>query len=194
MKYASKLICAAFSAGLIASGASAATVTIQDVGGTVAYASITYAGTDSDILGWYDNAWNLTLAEWFPGGNNPYESDLVGDIIGDPNLNLGGTELTISGQSVTVPGNTYFTAKFNQSLAVFHNTSDSAIEFTFALDPDCRDVGAANECGALSHSKHVSDGSNNNNNNPPVVPLPAAGWLLIGALGGLAAFRRKKTA
>jgi hypothetical protein len=27
---------------------------------------------------------------------------------------------------------------------------------------------------------------------PPVVPLPAAGWLLVGALGGLVALRRSK--
>jgi hypothetical protein len=29
---------------------------------------------------------------------------------------------------------------------------------------------------------------------PPVIPLPAAGWLLIAGLGGLAALRRKKAA
>ena len=29
---------------------------------------------------------------------------------------------------------------------------------------------------------------------PPTVPLPAAGFLLVGALGGLAALRRRKTA
>jgi hypothetical protein len=30
--------------------------------------------------------------------------------------------------------------------------------------------------------------------NPPVIPLPAAGWLLIAGVGGLAALKRKKRA
>lgn len=44
---------------------------------------------------------------------------------------------------------------------------------------------------SLSNSTLTTDGRDPGNPNP-VVPLPAAGWLMMASLGGLAAMRRKK--
>lgn len=45
---------------------------------------------------------------------------------------------------------------------------------------------------SLGKSVLTTDGSGPGNPNPGVIPLPAAGWLMIGGIGGLAALRRKK--
>lgn len=47
---------------------------------------------------------------------------------------------------------------------------------------------------SLSKSVITTDGSGAGNPNPGTVPLPAGGLLLIGALGGLGALRRKRAA
>lgn len=49
---------------------------------------------------------------------------------------------------------------------------------------------------AVSLAKSVisTDGAGPGNPNPGAVPLPAAGWLMIAGLGGLAAARRRKKA
>ncbi len=44
------------------------------------------------------------------------------------------------------------------------------------------------DCKDLSHISFYNTGT------PPVVPLPAAGWLMIAGLGGLAALKRRKKA
>lgn len=177
------------------SGASGSTVTIQNVGGTIVYGSISYTGASSDILGWYNGAWVENLAERFAAGNNASESSLVGNIIGNPTLNLGSTELPLVGQSTTVPQNTYFTAKFGQSLAIFHNTSDGALSVTFSKDDNCKDFAASNaDCGGISHFKHVGDGTPTGDDVTTPVPLPAAGWMLLAGLGLLGAMRRRHRA
>ena len=48
--------------------------------------------------------------------------------------------------------------------------------------------------GAAGRWQSVGDGNADSGTGMGVVPLPAAGWLLIGALGGLAALRRKRKA
>lgn len=45
---------------------------------------------------------------------------------------------------------------------------------------------------SLGKSVLTTDGSGPGNPNPGIVPLPAAGWLMIAGIGGLAALRRKK--
>jgi opacity protein-like surface antigen len=163
--------------------AQAATVTIQNVGGTIVYGTLSYAGADSDIQGYYNGAFSDLLAERFPAGNNADESALVGGIAGISGLDLGGTELPITGSSATIAGYTYFTAKFGQSLAVFYNALSTSITVTFAPSDTCRSqADSPSHCGGISHYKHVT---------VTPVPLPAAGFLLLGTLGGLLALRRK---
>lgn len=189
------LIAAALAGGMVAGAAgtaSALTVTIKDVAGTTVFGAInTDIGSLGDVVGWFDGAWNDTMAERFASGSNKYESDLVATASGLTSVKLGGTELAISGSTATVAANTYFTAKFGQSLAVFHNTLDDAIKVTF--DKSVCTSSVSNQCGTISHYKAISDGSTPDTPDTPAVPLPAAGWLLIGAFGGLAAMRRKKS-
>ena len=167
-----------------ATAGTAATVTIQSIGGTPVYGTLSYTGADSAIQGFYSGALNDTLAERYASGNNAYESALVAGIAGLPGLSLGGTELAISGSSTTIEAYTYFTTKFAQSLAVFYNGSAGAIEVSFSSE-GCTAI--SRECGGISHYKHVTvDGP------PSVVPLPAAGLMLLTALGGLGFARRRK--
>lgn len=45
---------------------------------------------------------------------------------------------------------------------------------------------------SLAKSVITTDGANPGNPNPGVIPLPAAGWLMLAGLGGLAALRRRR--
>ena len=47
---------------------------------------------------------------------------------------------------------------------------------------------------SLGKSVITTDGGNPGNPNPGTVPLPAAGWLMMAGLGGLAAMRRRRKA
>ncbi len=167
----------------LATAASAATVTIQDVSGSPVYGALSYTGADSDIQGYYGGAWNDLLAERYAAGNNAYESNLVAGITGISGLDLGGTALAIVGSSTTIAAYTYFTAKFAQSLAVFYNGTANAIQVSFSSS-ECTAT-TNNVCGEISHYKHVTV-------EPGVVPLPAGGVLMLTALGGLAFARRRK--
>lgn len=58
------------------------------------------------------------------------------------------------------------------------------------------DIDVLNAGWLVSLAKSVisTDGAGPGNPNPGAVPLPAAGWLMIAGLGGLAAARRRKKA
>lgn len=164
--------------------AQAATLTIKNLAETITFGSLSYTGAVGDIQGYFNGAFSDTLAERFDSGNNPEESALVGGIIGDPDLDLGGTELPITGSSASIDGYTYFTAKFGQSVAVFYNTLATSITVTFAKSDTCKDQAPNNQCGGISHYKHVTV--------TPQVPLPAGLPLLALGLGALALVRRRK--
>lgn len=54
------------------------------------------------------------------------------------------------------------------------------------------DVLGAGWLVSLGKSVITTDGANPGNPNPGTIPLPAAGWLMIAGLGGLAAARRRR--
>ncbi|MEL6958099.1 MAG: VPLPA-CTERM sorting domain-containing protein [Pseudomonadota bacterium] len=169
----------------------AASITITDQPSTTVFGTLTYTGADSDIVGYYGGSTSPLLAERYPSGSNGYESALLASAFGlDPGLNLGGSELPITGTGTTIAGNTYFTAKFGQSLALFHNTTSQSIDVSWieGSSQDCKSGGfSPNACGGISHYKHVTI-------DPSVVPLPASGLLSLLGLAGFAALRRRKTA
>lgn len=179
-----KIAAAALLSVGFATAGSAATVTIQSVGGSPIFGTLTYTGADSDIQGFYSGSLNDTLAERYASGNNAYESNLVASLAGLPGLDLGGTELPLVGSSTTIAAFTYFTAKFAQSLAVFYNGTANAIDVSFSSSSCTSTV--RNQCGAISHYKHVTVTP------PNVVPLPAAGLMLLTAVGAMGFARRRK--
>lgn len=193
----------ALAASFATSSAWAATITL-DVQNVVTapdtptvFGVLQYEGTLGDILGFYNATTSNALAERFDAGNNGDEEDLVETLTGLTMVSLGGTELPITGTSASVAANTYFTAKFGGSVAVFHNTTDSAITVSFDASSNdaCKEIGLSPSlCGGISHYKVVSDGttSDDDDDDTPPVPLPAAGWMLIAGVGGLYAMRRRR--
>lgn len=170
-------------------GAAAATITIdiEDVPKTTLFGQLTYEGSAGDILGFYDGATSTSLAERFDSGNNSDEENLVATLTGLSMVNLGGTELPITGSSASIAANTFFTAKFAKSIAVFHNITDSAILVTFdSSNSTCTNGknGNANQCGGISHYKAISDGTTLSS-----MPLPAGVPLVLTALGAFGVLR-----
>ncbi len=201
-----KLAVAAFAFALSGVSANAVTLTIEDIPMNTLFGELTYSGNVGDILGFYtggvivppaDAPLSDAKAERYASGNNAYEESLVQSLTGLAVVSLGGSELTITSNSATVAGNTYFTTKFAQSVAVFWNTTDSDIVVTFDDSNNTCTTGQngnSNECGGISHFKAISDGTFD----PPggVVPLPAGLPLLLSALGfgGLLRLRKRKAA
>jgi hypothetical protein len=107
-------------------------------------------------------------------------------------VDLGGTELPIVGSSATVAGNTYFTAKFAQSVGVFWNTTDNDIVVTFISSNECQSDSSIpnNQCGGISHYKVAPDGSDDPGDF--VVPLPAGLPLVLTGLGVMGVLRARK--
>lgn len=168
------------------STAQAATVLIRDPADTFSYGSLEYSGKDGDIRGFFNGVLDDLRASWYAAGDNAHESGIVGGLIGDPGLDLGGTEISLSGSTFTVEGMAYFTAKFGSSLAVFYNASAGDIDVTFAIDGSCKsNVETAlgfkdnSRCGGLSHSKTTGP-QVTSMPVPASLPLMAAGVALVG--------------
>lgn len=64
----------------------------------------------------------------------------------------------------------------------FSGIWNSASGIQINLGPDAWDVGISNITGSVTRFEP-----------PSAIPLPAAGWLMLAGLGGLAALRRRKT-
>lgn len=68
------------------------------------------------------------------------------------------------------------------SVTNFSGTWNSASGIQINLGPDAWDVGISNITGSVTPFQ-----------SPVPIPLPAAGWLMLAGLGGLAAMRRRKS-
>jgi hypothetical protein len=91
-------------------------------------------------------------------------------------IDLATSATVASASGVTVSGATGLTVAVNKT---------STAGFRILFGPDGYDVGIND----ISYSYALVDGPPD----PSAVPLPAAGWLLIAGLGGLAALRRRGT-
>lgn len=174
--------------------AKAATISldVQDLGTPpTTFGTLTYEGDLGEILGFYDGGTSDSLAERF-GATAPFtnsdEEALVASLTGLSVVNLSG-DIPLSSTSATIDANNYFTAKFAQSIAVFHNTSDRSIVVSFSNTTDCQETSlfTNNECGGISHYKQVSDGTP-----PGNVPLPAGAWFVLPGIAAFAMLRRRR--
>ena len=167
-----KTLAAAAVLVMAAGGASAATCVVSKVSYTV-----TQGLPDA-----------ITSVPYCQAGNDKNTLDTLGWTLGDATDTIGSNfTISLSGQnwSILNPlGYTSVLLTFKQS----NSFAGFLLDLTKPLTGIWNTKGPGNSVDDLSHASVWYSGA------PAAIPVPAAGLMLLGALGGLAALRRRRRA
>jgi hypothetical protein len=182
---------------VLASAAGAATCTPTSGNGNSnkqLFLDATLNGTDADAFcsqaGWDKNDKPSEIELRAPFGESDWIlADKDNEAAGDQMIILSTTGVGSSTQSNPI-GTWSLETEFTFAKLMI-TLKDAAGWGAFLLDPTDRSGTWWTEAGSLSHASIWYVGKSDEEQ-PSMVPLPAAGWMLIAGLGGLGAMRRFK--